>query len=311
MLERLALSWGADDMALRMAGDGVLSLEAAGGMPDAGRLTGWLATPLSPGLSGFSGRDVLICHGSTLTATALPDGRAALRLTLALAGQKPAQATPAILYDFDLLQTEVPRELSQARLRKLSFVIFDTETTGLDPMTDEVVQLGAVRVVNGKVVSGEVFETLVNPGIPIPKRSADVHGISNAMVKDAPGFDDVCAKFHAFAADSVFVAHNAAFDMAFLHKQAPRIDRRFDHPVMDTVLMSAAVFGGSAVHTLDAICDRLGIVIPDAHRHTAMGDAVATANAMIAMIAIFEGRGIQTYGALQTEMSRHQKILKT
>jgi DNA polymerase-3 subunit epsilon len=230
--------------------------------------------------------------------------------TLMLEPLEPSAARP-LTYDFDLLNAARSDSLSDTPLRDLVFVVFDTETTGLDPMTDEVVQLGAVRVVNGKVVSGEVFETLVNPGIPIPKRSADVHGISNAMVKDAPGFDDVCAKFHAFAADSVFVAHNAAFDMAFLHKQAPKIDRRFDHPVVDTVLMSAAVFGGSAVHTLDAICDRLGIVIPDAHRHTAMGDAVATANAMIAMIAIFEGRGIRTYGALQTEMSRHQKILKT
>jgi DNA polymerase-3 subunit epsilon len=128
---------------------------------------------------------------------------------------------------------------------------------------------------------------------------------------NAPDFGDVCVKFHSFAKGPVLVAHNAAFDMAFLHKQAPKISHRFDHPVVDTVPMSAAVFGASAVHTLDAICNRLGIVIPAELRHTAMGDAVASAEALVGMIAIFEGRGIKTYGALQEEMNKHRKILKT
>lgn len=230
--------------------------------------------------------------------------------TVMLEPLEPTAARP-LTYDFDLLNITQSENLSDTLLRDLVFVVFDSETTGLDPVTDEVVQLGAVRVVNGKVVAGEVFETLVNPGIPIPKRSSDVHGISDAMIANAPDFGDVCVKFHSFAKGSVFVAHNAAFDMAFLHKQAPKISKRFDHPVVDTVLMSAAVFGASAVHTLDAICDRLGIVIPTDLRHTAMGDAVATADALVGMIAIFEGRGIKTYGALQEEMNKHRKILKT
>lgn len=230
--------------------------------------------------------------------------------TVMLEPLEPSSARP-LTYDFDLMNAAQSDGLQDTPLRDLVYVVFDTETTGLDPATDEVVQLGAVRVVNGKVVSGEVMETLVNPGRAIPKSSTSVHGISTEMVADAPDFGDVCTMFHAFAADSVFVAHNAAFDMAFLHKQSPKIGKRFDQPVMDTVLMSAAVFGGSAVHTLDAICDRLSIVIPEDQRHTAMGDAVATARAMIAMIAICEGRGICTYGALQNEMSKHRRILKT
>lgn len=229
--------------------------------------------------------------------------------TLMLEPLEPSAARP-LTYDFDLLNAAHSDSLSDTPLRDLVFVVFDSETTGLDPLTDEVVQLGAVRVVNGKVVAGEVFDTLVNPGMTIPKRSTDVHGINNAMIADAPHFADVCAKFHEFATGSIFVAHNAAFDMAFLYKQAPNTEQRFDQPVLDTVLMSAVIFGGSAVHTLDAICERLGIVIPQEDRHTAMGDAVGTANALIAMIAILEGRGIQTYGALQNEMIRHRRILK-
>ncbi|MBU2994415.1 3'-5' exonuclease [Octadecabacter sp. 1_MG-2023] len=230
--------------------------------------------------------------------------------TLMLEPLEPTAARP-LTYDFDLLNAAPSDSLSNTQLRDLVYVVFDSETTGLDPVTDEVVQLGAVRVVNGKVVAGEAFETLVNPGIPIPKRSTDVHGVSNAMIADAPPFDEVCVKFHGFATGAVFVAHNAAFDMAFLHKQSPKIDRVFDQPVLDTVLMSAAVFGGSAVHTLDALCDRLGIVIPQELRHTAMGDAVATADALVAMIVILEARGIQTFGALEKEMIKHRRILKT
>jgi DNA polymerase-3 subunit epsilon len=229
--------------------------------------------------------------------------------TLMLEPLEPGEARP-LTYDFDLLAPASAANLRDTLLRDLVYVVFDSETTGLDPVKDKVVQLGAVRVVNGKVVVGEVFDTLVNPGMPIPKRSTEVHHITNAMVRDAPAFNDVCYKFHDFAQDAVIVAHNAAFDMAFLHKQSTTMDQSFDHPVLDTVLMSAAVFGGSAVHTLDAICERLDITIPLDQRHTALGDAVATAKALVAMIHILEGRDIQTFGALQSQTAKHHRILK-
>lgn len=233
--------------------------------------------------------------------------------TLMLEPLEPSAPRP-LTYDFDLLTVAQSNNksdnMSATLLRDLVYVVFDCETTGLDPAVDEVVQLGAVRVVNGKVVPGEVFETLVNPGIPIPKRSTDVHGISDAMVTGAPEFGEVCTTFHAFADQSVFVAHNAAFDMAFLHRQTSKTGQQFDQPVLDTVLMSAAIFGASAVHTLDAICDRLGIVIPADQRHTAMGDAIATAHALVSMIAIFEGRGFQTYGSIEPELNKHRNILR-
>ena len=79
----------------------------------------------------------------------------------------PDAARP-LVYDFDLLDKEVSSDLNNCSLRDLAFVVFDSETTGLDPVSDDVVQLGAVRVVNGKIVKGEVFDTFVNPGRPIP-----------------------------------------------------------------------------------------------------------------------------------------------
>ncbi len=79
----------------------------------------------------------------------------------------------------------------------------------------------------------------------------------------------------------MIVAHNAPFDMAFLRRHAPRMGVTWDHPILDTVLVSAVVFGASETHTLDALCDRLGVTIPEALRHTALGDARATAEVLV------------------------------
>ncbi len=222
-----------------------------------------------------------------------------------------ADAARPLAYDFDLLD-KAPVDASESLgLRDLCFVAFDTETTGLDPEKDDVVQIGAVRIVNARMVPGEAFDRLVNPGRPIPKASTAVHGIDDAMVADAPDFGAVCTDFAGFSANAVFLAHNAPFDMAFLHREGARAGLTFDHPVVDTVHMSAIVFGGSAEHTLDALCDRLAITIPPERRHTAMGDAIATAEAFLAMLPILEARGIETLGALRAESRRHRRILET
>ena len=85
----------------------------------------------------------------------------------------------------------------------------------------------------------------------------------------------------------------------------------FDQPVLDTVHLSAVVFGGTAEHTLDALCDRLSIEIPAELRHTALGDAVATAKALAAMIPILEARGLGRFGPLRDEVRKHRRILTT
>ena len=219
-------------------------------------------------------------------------------------------AARPLVYDFDLLDKERPTDPNDTSLRDLTLVVFDSETTGLDPLRDEVVQLGAVRIVNGRIVPGEEFDSLVNPGRPIPAISTKVHHITNEMVTDAPPFTEVCKAFHRFTSDSVIVAHNAPFDMAFLHRQAGVSGVQFDNPILDTVHLSAVVFGGSAEHTLDAICDRLGVEIPADQRHTALGDAIATAKVLVAMLPILEARGLQTFGQIRAEVRKHSRILK-
>jgi len=228
--------------------------------------------------------------------------------TLMLEPLDPNASRP-LVYDLDLLDKSRSDDLDATALRDLTFVVFDSETTGLDPSKDHVVQIGAIRVVNGKIVRSETFETLVDPGQPIPPGSTKVHGIDDAMVSGAPSFPEARAAFHGFCRETVLLAHNAPFDMAFLLRDTTAAEV-FDHPVLDTVHLSAIVFGGSAEHTLDAICDRLRITIPQELRHTALGDAIATAEVFVALIPILEARGLTTFGAVRAEMKKHNRILK-
>ncbi len=215
-----------------------------------------------------------------------------------------------LVYDFSLIERQKRCDLHDKPLNDLCFVVFDTETTGLLPHKDEIVQIGAVRMLRGHMIEGESFEILVNPGRKIPESSTKVHGITNAMVTDAPAIDQAGASFHHFARDAVLVAHNAPFDMAFLHRHKKRIGLTFDHPVLDTVLLSAVLFGGSSTHTLDALGDRLGVRIPAHLRHTAMGDAVATAQVMEKMLPMLIARGFITFGDVLNEVRKHQRIVE-
>lgn len=108
----------------------------------------------------------------------------------------------------------------------------------------------------------------------------------------------------------MLVAHNAPFDMAFFHKHADRIGREFDNPVLDTVLLSAVLFGQQENHTLDALAERFGVIIPEAARHTAMGDTRATAEVFLRMIPMLEAKGLCTYAAVLGEMERHSGLMK-
>lgn len=220
------------------------------------------------------------------------------------------EAERPLTYDVGLLDADLPEALAERPLADLAFVVFDTETTGLDPARDAVVQLAAVRVLRGRIVPGEAMDTLVYPGRPIPPLATRVHRITDEMVAGAPPFREVCARFCSFATDAVVVAHNAPFDMAFVERECREAGRVFEPAVLDTVLMSAVLFGGAAQHSLDAICARMGIDIPDEARHTALGDATATAQALVCMIRALADRGVVTYGDYQREARKHRGLMR-
>lgn len=232
-----------------------------------------------------------------------------LPLASAAAPLAPGDARPEF-YDFNLPDTP-GGDLADRPLSDLSFVVFDTETTGLSPRGgDEIVQIAGLRIVNGRILRGETFDTLVNPGRAIPPASTRVHHITDAMVEDAPGIAEAGQRFHDFCQGAVLVAHNAPFDLAFLRLKEQVIGRRFDNPVLCTVLMSAGLFDHTGQHTLDALCDRFGITIPPEARHTAMGDTVATAEVFVRMLDLLQAKGVTTLGGAITEEGRMTRIRK-
>lgn len=264
-----------------------------------GELDRWLDAAV-PGLPGEpTGAEVLARHEADLWPDTRADGRPCLRLSLLAGGRRRPGAVAARpeFYDFDLVQPPHPSELDATPLAALAFVVFDTETTGLAPSEgDEIIQIAAVRVLNGRVIRGETFDALVHPGRPIPPASTRIHGLSDADVAHAPPLATVLPRFHAFAEGAVLVAHNAAFDMAFLKRGAKAAGLAFDQPVLDTVFLSAFLHDHTGQHGLDALAARLGIAIDPDLRHTALGDALATAEVFVKLLAPLRARGIVTLG---------------
>jgi len=197
-------------------------------------------------------------------------------------------------YDFDLFQTtDQSSALEDRLLGELSFTVFDTETTGLNPSEgDQIIQIGAARIVNGKLLRQESFEQLVDPRRLIPAATIPIHGISQDMVKGKPPITEVLPAFYSYAQDTVLVAHNAAFDMKFLQLQERATGLVFNHPVLDTLLLSAVVHPNQESHRLEAIAERFNITVLG--RHTALGDAMVTAEVWLRLMPLLQAMGITT-----------------
>lgn len=197
-------------------------------------------------------------------------------------------------YDFDLFQVSPEaQQLDDRKLIDLTYTVFDTETTGLNPSQgDEIIQIGAARIVNNRLLSQEVFDQLVDPRRRIPAETIPIHGITPDMVAGKPHIGQVLPAFHAFAHDTVLVAHNAAFDMKFLELKEASTGLRFDQPVLDTLLLSAVVHPNQTSHRLEAIAERFGVMVMG--RHTAVGDAMVTAEVFLRLVPLLADMGIHT-----------------
>lgn len=197
-------------------------------------------------------------------------------------------------YDFDLLNQPMHlEELGGKQLKDLTFVVFDTETTGLKPSDgDEIISIAGIKVINGEVHEGEVFSRLVNPGMPIPKASIRFHGITDDMVEGEADILRVVPEFREWVGDAVLVAHNAAFDMRFLKLKEEASGVVWDNIVLDTLLLSVFLHNETPNHTLDAIAERLGVTVEG--RHTALGDSIVTAHVFHRMLDMMAARGITT-----------------
>lgn len=261
-------------------------------------ISSWLDLPVTGDALGMSLRRVLEAHHSDLWSQIDRPGFARLRMPLprAVRGGTATEGEPLPhrpeFYDFDLLHLPAAApEVGRRPLKTLTHVVFDTETTGLAP-TDEVVAIAGVRIVNGRILTGETFDRLVNPGRPIPPASSAIHHITNSMVRDKPPLTVVLPQFKAFVADAVLVAHNIAFDLSFLKAKEGACDVCFDNPILDTMLLSLALYGPDTDHSLDALIRRFGIDVSG--RHTALGDSLAAAAILLALFEALEKHDIRT-----------------
>jgi DNA polymerase-3 subunit epsilon len=206
---------------------------------------------------------------------------------------KPGAASRPEYYDFNLFRAPDARVDLDRRVDALSYTVFDTETTGLEPARgDEIIQIGAVRIVNGRLLAHEVFDQLVDPRCPLKPEGIPIHGITEDMLQGQPQIGAVLPRFHAFCADTVLVAHNAAFDMRFLQLKEEATGVRFTQPVLDTLLLSAVIHPAQESHRLEAIAERFGINIIG--RHTGLGDAFVTAEVFMKMLPLLGDMGLYT-----------------
>ena len=199
-------------------------------------------------------------------------------------------------YDFDLFAARDAEGANidlDRKLTELAYSVFDTETTGLQPSQgDEIIQMGAVRIVNNRLLRQEIFDQLVDPGIPLKPEGIPIHGITEAMVNGQPRLDVVLPAFHEFCHETVLVAHNAAFDMRFFQLKEDSLGVRFTQPVLDTLLLSAVIHPNQESHKLELIAERLGINVIG--RHTALGDAFVTGEVFLKMVPLLADMGIHT-----------------
>lgn len=199
-------------------------------------------------------------------------------------------------YDFDLFEQTAKSPLGERwLLSELSYTVFDTETTGLDPVAgDEIISIGAVRIVNGRILSVETFDHLVDPQWYMRPEVIRIHGITPEMLEGQPTIDKVLPLFQSFVGDTVLVGHNCAFDMRFLQLKEEKTGIRFTNPVLDTLLLSQVVHPHQETHTFEAIAERMGVDVVG--RHTALGDAIIAGRIFCGLIPLLKKQGIGTLG---------------
>ena len=183
--------------------------------------------------------------------------------------------------------------LGESSTRSTSIHVFffcDLETTGFSPETNRIIEIGAVKVQNGKIV--DKFSTFVNPQVPIPFRIEQLTSINDSMVIDAPVIADILPEFMKFCEGCVMVAHNADFDMSFIKKNCQRLDIPCKPTIVDTVALARVLLPNLNRFKLDTVAKALGVSLENHHR--AVDDAGCTAEIFVKFIEMLRERGMST-----------------
>ena len=169
-----------------------------------------------------------------------------------------------------------------------AYVVFDLETTGFSPVKDKIIEIGAVKVEQGKIT--DKFSTFVNPKVPIPFQITQLTGITDEMVLEAPDIGSVLPEFLAFIGDAALVAHNASFDVGFIEQNCRYQDIMPDFTYVDTVAMARILLPTLSKYKLNVVANALHISLENHHR--AVDDAGATAEIFVRFIEMLRERGI-------------------
>lgn len=170
------------------------------------------------------------------------------------------------------------------------YVVFDIETTGLSPKFNKIIEIGAVRVKDGKII--DTFSEFVNPEVPIPYSITKLTSINDAMVLEASTIEEILPRFLDYVGDSVLVAHNASFDTGFIREFARRQGLVFDYTVVDTMSLAHILVPELGKFTLDRLCKQFNVSLENHHR--ACDDADATARIFLKMLDMIKDRGVTT-----------------
>ena len=161
-----------------------------------------------------------------------------------------------------------------------TYVVFDLETTGFSPKNDKIIEIGAVKVKNGKIIDS--FSEFVNPRRPIPYKITELTGISDDMVRYSDSIDFVLPRFMDFIGDAAVVAHNASFDCSFIEKNCKDLDLHFNATILDTVQICRFLYPELKSVKLNLVAKHLGIKLTSHHR--AVDDAKATGDIFVECI---------------------------
>lgn len=183
---------------------------------------------------------------------------------------------------------------------KDSCVVFDIETTGFGPVNDRIIEIGAVKVVNGQIT--DRYSTFVNPDIPIPFRIEQLTGINDTMVMDSPMIDVILPEFLAFCEGCILVAHNASFDVGFIQKKAEQLGIETDFTVLDTVAMARILLPELSKFKLNIVAKAVGVSLENHHR--AVDDAFATAEIFVKFLEMLEEKNVREL----SELNRMSKL---
>ena len=178
-------------------------------------------------------------------------------------------------------------------LSLLSALVLDTETTSIDPRVARLVQIGAIGLRKGQIDEDDVFEALVNPQMNIPETSSRIHGLTTADVANAPTFAELLPRFESFLTNRLLIGYAIDFDMAVLKREYALNRQRWIEPrTLDIRPLARAIGSIMPDYSLDAIAAALNVEIGG--RHTALGDARATAEIFLKLVPLLKQRGVRT-----------------